>query len=92
LHLGWHGDISRKRKIANMETEFDLSPLRRLRRHHQKRLQRKRALYWAGRATLSKRLLGMVARTPAICTCSICKNPKELSRRLLRMKAKLKSL
>ena len=57
------------------------TPLRKTRRSQLARIKKLRCKYWAGRASLTKRLLGMVSQTPAICSCWACKNRKDPPRR-----------
>ena len=53
---------------------------RALRRHHRKRLKRKRAGYWYGAdensGPLTRRHLGIALATPAPCSCWMCGNPR----------------
>lgn len=45
--------------------------MRALRRHHYKRIQKKRAEHWGGIGKDPRRK-GMVARTPKACSCVMC--------------------
>lgn len=47
-----------------------------LRRHHAQRIKAKRKVYWGG--IKGKRMLGIVASTPAICSCVMCCNRRKL--------------
>lgn len=45
------------------------------RRHHMKRLKQKRAKYWHGTLDNPRRR-GKVYRTPCVCSCPMCGNPR----------------
>ena len=45
---------------------------RALRRHHYRRLQKKRQHYWSGTKYMTPRKLGMVVSTPHPCSCMGC--------------------
>ena len=52
-----------------------------LRRHHVRRLKRRRRGYWYGTfeefAPLTRRALGVVVNTPKPCSCWMCGNPRK---------------
>lgn len=49
---------------------------RALRRHHYRRLQRKRAGYWGGYASFPGRAQGQVVTSPCMCSGPCCGNPR----------------
>ena len=54
---------------------------RAVRRHHVKRLRRKRKGYWSGillhRECSASRWRGMITTTPKLCSCYMCGNPRK---------------
>lgn len=49
-----------------------------IRRHHYRRLQKKRSWYWFGHEIkMSPRQLGLVVATPHPCSCLGCGNPRK---------------
>lgn len=51
------------------------------RRHQTERIKRKRRLYWGRDGLmdpLTKRQLNIIARTPNICNCQMCRNPRRV--------------
>jgi hypothetical protein len=60
------------------ELEMKSPSKRNLRRHHARRLKRKRRRYW-GRSLVSQRDAGIVAKTPKPCSCWMCGNPRRYS-------------
>ncbi len=55
---------------------------RALRRHHYRRLKRKRERFWYGTysAPMGPRHLGMAIATPKVCSCWMCGNPRRYFR------------
>ena len=55
---------------------------RALRRHHYRRLKRKRKRFWYGAdfAPMGPRHLGMAVTTPKVCSCWMCGNPRRYFR------------
>ena len=55
---------------------------RALRRHHYRRLKRKRERFWYGTysAPMGPRHLGMAVATPKVCSCWMCGNPRRYFR------------
>lgn len=53
---------------------------RALRRHHYTRIRNKRIKqnYWGRDFTLNARHLGVCINTPAICSCTMCGNPRRV--------------
>lgn len=53
---------------------------RAVRRHHRDRLKAKRKSYWGGILSdeAEARLLGFVARTPAVCSCWMCGHERRI--------------
>lgn len=63
-----------------MEEEFvgKAGGKRAVRRHHYERLKEKRKGHW-GDFDKSPRLLGILARTSAICSCWMCRNERRIT-------------
>lgn len=49
---------------------------RAVRRHHRARLKAKRKSYWGGNAASTPTAQGAVTRTPQVCSCVGCGNPR----------------
>jgi hypothetical protein len=50
-------------------------------RHHTTRIKNKRKHYyanWAARCVNSKRVLGILANTACVCSCTMCASPRRL--------------
>jgi len=50
---------------------------RALKRHHQKRIKNNRKYYWGGNAATSDKSQGKCSRTPCLCSCWMCGNPRK---------------
>ena len=50
---------------------------RALRRHHYRRLKRKRCHYYSGYGRHRDDVQGMLANTATLCSCSMCGNPRK---------------
>ena len=48
-----------------------------LRRHHLRRLKKKRSLYWGTQTVGDSRLIGKCSKTPCICSCWMCGNQRK---------------
>jgi len=44
--------------------------------HHRRRILKKRRHYWDGKAKNDNRFKGMLLKTPCVCSCSGCGNPR----------------
>lgn len=58
--------------------------MRAIRRHHIKRLKKKRFSYYQGGAASNDRILGIVTTTPKLCSCTGCGNPRKWFRKKTR--------
>lgn len=54
-----------------------MSRTRAERRHHERRIKQKRRLYFHAFASMSPRMVGIIARTPTSCSCPMCGNQRE---------------
>lgn len=45
--------------------------------HHKERLKRTRKRYWDGGVRKAAQQINMIVRTPAICSCWMCGNPRK---------------
>ncbi len=50
---------------------------RSLRRFHERRLRKKRSLYWGAKTVGNPRLIGQCIKTPCICSCWMCGNQRK---------------
>lgn len=50
---------------------------RAVRRHHFYRIKNKRKHYWGAYRCLTAKELGMLVHTSAICSCTMCGNPRK---------------
>lgn len=62
---------------------------RAIRRHHTDRLKASRNGFW-GNNTQTDRQLGIVAQTPAVCSCWMCGNPRKFFSELTMQEKKFK--
>lgn len=69
--------------LSDDDSQTAVASPRAIRRHHYERLKKNRKDYW-GYARDEKpggmppRILGMVAQTPAACSCWMCNRPRKI--------------